>query len=272
MLGLFLGIRAEFGFERVVLDWRLAPRPRAGQRPHADFATRELGENLRRRTDDGMSFEIEKVHVRGGIRDAERLVQCQRRSRDRKLEPLREHHLENVAGSDVLLGALDVGFELGAAHVGLQNPHPHPLSRKAGEGRSRRSSPLSRLCGRGDGGEGVFERLNYAVESFRLRGLALQAHCRLPHLMIEHHNLIRHQKIAIRQAAIRPDSCPAAARTAARCRTPDSRRHRRQTGRDHGRRDWLFTISRSTASGSAVHRSTTSVSLDLDVAGRDFAR
>ena len=79
--------------------------------PHQDF---------RRRTDDMEAAEVVEEHVGRGIQAAQRAVQRQRRGGERPRHALREHHLHDVAGGDVVLGLLHRRLELGLAEFGAR--------------------------------------------------------------------------------------------------------------------------------------------------------
>ena len=64
-----------------------------------------LDQDFRARSGDGKAAEIEEEQVRRGIDAAQRAIKRERRQRERRLETLRQHDLENIAGGDVLLGA-----------------------------------------------------------------------------------------------------------------------------------------------------------------------
>ena len=51
--------------------------------------------------------EVEEEQERGGVEPAQRPIERERRQAERQVEPLRGHHLEDVAGADVLLRPLD---------------------------------------------------------------------------------------------------------------------------------------------------------------------
>jgi glycine hydroxymethyltransferase len=112
VLGALLGIGDQLGGERLVLVGRRAARPRAGDRPELDAPRRQPHQRLRRRAGDLRLREAQVEHVRRRIDDAQRAVDVERVDVARHVEALRQHHLEGVAGEDVLAHALDRRLEL----------------------------------------------------------------------------------------------------------------------------------------------------------------
>ena len=115
VLGALLRIGQQLGLERLVLVRRRAARPRAGDRADGDRAVAHPHQDLRARADDREAAEIEEIQERRGIDPAQRAVERERRQRERRLEALRQHDLEDVAGGDVFLGALHHRAVLGGA-------------------------------------------------------------------------------------------------------------------------------------------------------------
>ena len=93
---------------RLVLLPVAAARARARERPHLDPAVLEPDEPLGGRAHERRAVPgVEEEHVRRGIHDAEGAVDGEGvEPGDRRGEALREDHLVDVAGPDVLLGAL----------------------------------------------------------------------------------------------------------------------------------------------------------------------
>ena len=88
------------------------------------------------------SAEAQEVQVRARVEQAQRPVDVERVDLERHVEALREHHLEDVAGHDVLLGHLHgPSVLLGGDRPGGRR------HRRRGEGRGDRH--------RGDGGEAI---------------------------------------------------------------------------------------------------------------------
>ncbi len=71
----------------------------------------ELDQDFRARSGDGEPAEVEKIEKGRRIDPPQRAVERERRQRERRLEALRQHDLENIAGGDVFLGAQHHAFE-----------------------------------------------------------------------------------------------------------------------------------------------------------------
>ncbi len=87
-------------------------RPRAGNRVRLDATALDPHQHLRRRADDGAVADAQEIHVGRRIDVAERTIDGERIRGERRLEPLREHHLIDVAGGDVFLRRPDHLLEL----------------------------------------------------------------------------------------------------------------------------------------------------------------
>ncbi len=87
----------------MVLLRRRAARPGAGNRADGHLAVLDPDQDLRARAGDGEVAEVEIVEVGRGIHPAERPVEGEGRQGERRLEALRQHDLEDVAGADVVL-------------------------------------------------------------------------------------------------------------------------------------------------------------------------
>jgi hypothetical protein len=111
VLGPLLGIGEQLGLERPVLLGGLSARPRPGDGTHVDLPPVESHEDLRRCADQHRSFAAHEEQVRARIDDAQVAVDRKGVHLERDPELLGEHHLEDVAGLDVLLGALHVLVE-----------------------------------------------------------------------------------------------------------------------------------------------------------------
>ncbi len=107
VLGTFLGIGQQGHLKRLVFLRGAAARPRAGDRPDGDGALAHPDQDLRARSRYGETAEIEEVEKGRRIDPAERTVERKGRQLERRLEALRQHDLEDVAGGDVLLGRMD---------------------------------------------------------------------------------------------------------------------------------------------------------------------
>ena len=104
-------VRAQLLLEAQVLLLRRAATARARYRAHRHLARLHLDEKLRRGPEQLPAAEPQVEVVRGGARGAQGAVQREAIA-VRQLEALGKHHLEDVAGMDVLEGAPDGGLEL----------------------------------------------------------------------------------------------------------------------------------------------------------------
>ena len=133
MLGAFLGVGEKLRGKRLVFIWIRAARPRPGDGPDGHGAVAHPHQDLRARPSHGEAIEIEVVEEGRRIDAPERAIEREGGKRERRLEALAQHHLEDVAGGDVLLGARDLlhigrwrharlqlrvrGFRLEVAHM-----------------------------------------------------------------------------------------------------------------------------------------------------------
>ena len=104
MLGALLRIGEQLLLQRLVLVRRGAAPPRAGDRADGDLPPAGLDQDFRAGAGDGESAAIEKEQVRRRIDAPQGAIKRKRRKRERRLEALRQHDLEDVAGGDVFLG------------------------------------------------------------------------------------------------------------------------------------------------------------------------
>src|SRR5207302_2835212 len=104
-------IRAQLLLEAQVLLLRRAATARSRDRTHRHLARLHLDQELRRRAEQLAAAEAQVEVVRGRARGPQRAIQREPIA-VRQLETLREHHLEDVAGVDVLEGPPDGGLEL----------------------------------------------------------------------------------------------------------------------------------------------------------------
>ena len=107
VLGALLRIGEQLVLERLVLVRGLAARARAGDRADGHVAVAHAHQDLRARAGDREAAEVEEEQERRRVDPAQRAVERERRERERRLEALRQHDLEDVAGRDVFLGARD---------------------------------------------------------------------------------------------------------------------------------------------------------------------
>ena len=221
VLGALLRIGEQLGLERLVLVRGGAARPRAGDRAHGDRAAAHLHQDLRARAGDGELAEVEEVEVRGGVDPAQRAVERERRQLERRLEALRQHHLEDVAGGDVFLGGLHHALVFGRRGVGRRQ-HRQRAGVRLGGGM------IERLVERiDDDGE--------PVARARQRGLGRHAFFRAHRRdhrdgvldRVEHDHDGRPHQHGVGQADRDPGWATAASPSAGPCRSRDSRRCRR---------------------------------------------
>ena len=104
MLGALLGVGQQLGSP--------APRPRAGVAPRrrvpaigrmVTVSSRNADQDFRAGADDLEVREVEIEQEGRGIDAAQRAVERERRQGEGRLEALRQHDLEDVAGADVVL-------------------------------------------------------------------------------------------------------------------------------------------------------------------------
>ena len=108
MLGALLGIGQQLIGERLILFGRCPAWPCAGNRPDGDLAVANPDQNLGARSDHGEAAEIQIIEEGGGIDPAQRPIKREGGERERRLEALAQHHLKDVAGGNVVLGAFDL--------------------------------------------------------------------------------------------------------------------------------------------------------------------
>ena len=107
VLGPLLGVGQQLGLERVVLLRRSAAPAGAGDGADGDRAVAHPHQDLGARAHHLEVAEVEIEHVGAGVGAPQRPVERERRQREVQRPALRGHHLEDVAGADVLLGRLD---------------------------------------------------------------------------------------------------------------------------------------------------------------------
>jgi hypothetical protein len=102
------------------------------------FDPRSLDSNqhLRRRSDHRDAAHADEEHVRRRVDVAQRAVDGERIGPELGLEPLRQHHLVDVAGGDVLLGLADLLLESLAGVIGSEH------DRLGGRGARHRQVPF----------------------------------------------------------------------------------------------------------------------------------
>ena len=142
MLGAFLLIRQQFGFERLVLLERRAARPRAGEWANGHGALAHSHQDFRARANDREAAEVEEIKKGRWIDPPQRPVERKGRQFERRLETLRQHDLENVPGGDVLLGDTHHTLVFDGGNVG---GWPHRERSRLEIGRSMRQWCIERI-------------------------------------------------------------------------------------------------------------------------------
>ena len=127
MLGALLRVGEQaLGQPHVLLLGR-APRPGAGRRVDDGGGPGDRDQRLRRGADDVerrlAAGEPEQVHVRRGVGRPEHPVDVEGVDGRLELEALRQHHLEGVAGADVLADPLDAVLVHPGRHVAAHRRH-----------------------------------------------------------------------------------------------------------------------------------------------------
>ena len=152
MLGALLGIGEQPILVGLVLVRRRSARHGAGDRADGDGARAHPHQDFRAGARNRIATEIEEVEERRRIDPPQRAVEREGRQRERRLEALREHDLEDVASQDVLLGAADHLLEFGRRRVGDRLRVDGAESRRRrtcrAAGRAHRPLPDSRSVAR----------------------------------------------------------------------------------------------------------------------------
>ena len=120
MLGALLLVGEQIGAQPTVLGRRGPARARAGERAGEHLVALDAHERLGARADERHVARAQVEHVRARVHGAKHAVEVETVAVVRCREALREHDLEDVAGRDVLLGALDLRQEVLAGRVGLE--------------------------------------------------------------------------------------------------------------------------------------------------------
>ena len=107
VLGSLLGVLDELSLEPPVLLVGGTAPPGAGDGARHDAPTEQLHHRLGGGADDRDTSLPEEEHVRAGVDLPQHPIDVERVAAELEVEALRQHHLERVAGTDVLLGDLD---------------------------------------------------------------------------------------------------------------------------------------------------------------------
>ena len=176
VLGAFLRIGEQFGFELAVGGFVGAARTRAGDRTDLAEAAGEADVHFRRGADDvEPAARLQDEHVRRRVHVAQHAVEVEGVALEGDVGAAREHDLHAVAGADVFLGATDGGFEVGLAEVGLTRGELSAGREFGGHGGARSghhgAQGFEFLLGGGPGGVGVGRRFHAGVDD-EAQGLA----------------------------------------------------------------------------------------------------
>ena len=96
-----------------------APGPGAGDGPKLDVLAGEADEDLRGGADDLEVVQLQEEHVGRRVGEPQGAVDLERLDLGARLQPLGQHHLDDVAGGDVLLALAHHGVELLRRDVGF---------------------------------------------------------------------------------------------------------------------------------------------------------
>ncbi len=106
VLGDLLRIGAELSFQRVILALARPARPGAGNRTYRDFPSLESRHHLGRGTQHDPFAGAQKEHVGRWVQRAQAAIDIEGSRPQSTFKPLCENDLDDIAGTDVLLGAL----------------------------------------------------------------------------------------------------------------------------------------------------------------------
>ena len=113
MLGPFLGIGQQLGLEGAISRGRRAAGAGAGQRADGDLAVLQPHQDFRAGARQLEAFEVQVEQIGRGVLAAQRPVKGERIAAPVGREAVAQHHLEDVAGGDVVLGGGHHGGEGG---------------------------------------------------------------------------------------------------------------------------------------------------------------
>ena len=118
VLGALLGIGGQLGGEALVFFFVAAAGAGAGDGPVKSFAALNFEEHLGRAADDGGVAQLQKIHVRRGIDDAQGAINLERIGAGARGEALAEGHLENISGANVFFRFAHGGQKLRPGKIG----------------------------------------------------------------------------------------------------------------------------------------------------------
>ena len=154
VLGDFLGIRQQFRLQFPVLLLAVAATTGTGDGPHGDYSLFHPGQDLGGRAHDMEIFQVQVIHVGGGIEVAQGAVQVQGRRGEGDAHALGGHYLHHVPRQYVLLDPFDGLVVLGLGKIGLGQlfqlgavgaAQHHLRQRRHGQGQSADQFPQTLL-------------------------------------------------------------------------------------------------------------------------------
>ena len=146
VLGALLLVGEQLVGDPLVLLERRAARARAGDRARRDVAAGDGEQRLGRGADDLEVHEVQEVHVRGRVDDAQAAVDAERVEVELGGPALRRHDLEGVARVDVLDDPRDDRPRTARAACSSENARPRARAasaRGAAPGRRAGRAPCS---------------------------------------------------------------------------------------------------------------------------------
>ncbi len=117
VLGPFLGIGQQFFGQPAVFFFVGSAGTRAGQRANGNPATDDADHDFRRAADQRHPGRAKIKHEGAGIDHAQRAVDFERMRLDFQFQALADHHLKDVAGTDVLDALFDCLLEFGPFEI-----------------------------------------------------------------------------------------------------------------------------------------------------------
>ena len=224
MLGALLRIGEQLGLERLVLVRGGAARAGAGDRADGDGAAAHLDQDFRARSGDREVAEVEEIEIGRGIDPPQRAIERERRQLERRLEALRQHDLEDVAGGDVFLGGAHHALVFGRRGVGARQHGERP-GMAVGGGVIER--PVERVDDRGEPLAGARERGLGGDARFRAHRRDHRDACRRPRRTRPRWSAASGSRPGCRSgrdwaAATPPSAAPCRSRDSRRCRPPSA--------------------------------------------------
>ena len=103
MFGQFLGIGEQAGLVGLILRRIGTARAGAGDRANGHLAIARAHQDFGRGTDQCEIGQVEIIEEGGGVHPAQRAIEVERRQRERRGKALRQHHLKDITGCDIIL-------------------------------------------------------------------------------------------------------------------------------------------------------------------------